>query len=96
MELVVEAAHLVGAPLEPHAAVVGAAEEVGSLGESRRPPARHLQLGVLLGGAVITEMIFSWPGIGQLAVEAIQKRDYPLLQASVLVISPPMMTVATG
>ncbi len=46
-----------------------------------------LQLGTLLGGAVITEMVFAWPGIGQLTVEAIQRRDYPLLQACVLVIS---------
>ncbi len=46
-----------------------------------------LQLGTLLGGAVITEIVFAWPGVGQLTVEAIQRRDYPLLQASVLVIS---------
>ena len=46
-----------------------------------------LQLGTLLGGAVITETIFSWPGIGQLTVEAIQRRDYPVVQATVLVIS---------
>ena len=46
-----------------------------------------LQLGTLLGGAVITEMIFAWPGVGQLTIEAIQRRDYPLLQACVLTIS---------
>jgi peptide/nickel transport system permease protein len=46
-----------------------------------------LQLGTLLGGAVITEMIFSWPGVGQLTIEAIQRRDYPLVQACVLLIS---------
>jgi len=46
-----------------------------------------LQLGALLGGAVITEMIFAWPGIGQLTIEAIQRRDYPLVQACVIVIS---------
>ena len=46
-----------------------------------------LQLGSLLGGAVITEMIFAWPGVGQLTIEAIQRRDYPLVQACVLVIS---------
>lgn len=45
------------------------------------------QLGALLGGAVITETVFGWPGLGQLAVEAIQRRDYPLVQATVLVIS---------
>lgn len=46
-----------------------------------------LQLGTLLGGAVITETIFSWPGVGQLTIEAIQKRDYPVVQACVLLIS---------
>ncbi|NIR60313.1 MAG: ABC transporter permease [Gammaproteobacteria bacterium] len=46
-----------------------------------------LQLGTLLGGAVITEVVFSWPGVGSLTVEAIQRRDYPVLQACVLLIS---------
>ena len=46
-----------------------------------------LQLGTLLGGAIITETVFSWPGIGSLLVDAIQARDYPLVQGCVLVIS---------
>ena len=46
-----------------------------------------LQLGTLLGGAVITEIVFSWPGVGQLTIESIQRRDYPVLQACVLIIS---------
>lgn len=46
-----------------------------------------LQLGALLAGAVITEIVFSWPGLGSLTVEAIQRRDYPLLQGCVLVVS---------
>ena len=46
-----------------------------------------LQLGGLLGGAVITETVFAWPGIGELTVEAIRRRDYPTVQACVLVIS---------
>lgn len=46
-----------------------------------------LQLGALLGGAVVTEVVFGWPGLGQLAVEAITRRDYPVVQAAVLVIS---------
>lgn len=46
-----------------------------------------LQLGTLLGGAVITEKIFSWPGLGQLTIESIQSRDYPVVQACVLFIS---------
>ena len=55
-----------------------------------------LQLGTLLGGAVITEIVFSWPGIGQLTIEAIQRRDYPMLQACVLVISIAYVCVNTG
>jgi len=46
-----------------------------------------LQLGGLLAGAIITETIFSWPGIGLLTIEAIQKRDYPLVQGCVILIS---------
>ncbi len=46
-----------------------------------------LQLGVLLSGAVITETIFSWPGIGRLTIEAIEARDYPLVQGCVLSIA---------
>ena len=46
-----------------------------------------LQFGALLSGAVITETVFSWPGIGSLVVEAIHRRDYPVVQAAVLLIS---------
>ena len=46
-----------------------------------------LQLGALLAGAVVTETVFSWPGIGLLTIEAIQTRDYPVVQACVLLIS---------
>jgi peptide/nickel transport system permease protein len=46
-----------------------------------------MQLGALLGGAVITETVFNWPGIGSLLVDAIQRRDYPLVQGAVLLIS---------
>lgn len=45
-----------------------------------------LQLGALLGGAVVTESIFAWPGLGQLLVEAIQRRDYPVVQGVVLFV----------
>jgi peptide/nickel transport system permease protein len=44
-----------------------------------------LQLGGLLGGALLTETIFSWPGMGQWAYQAILSRDYPIVQAAVLV-----------
>jgi ABC-type dipeptide/oligopeptide/nickel transport system permease component len=46
-----------------------------------------LQFGTLLAGTVVTETIFSWPGIGRLAVEAIGARDYPLLQGCILLIA---------
>lgn len=46
-----------------------------------------LQVGMVLTGAVITETIFSWPGVGQLLIESIQRRDYPLVQVCVLLIS---------
>lgn len=46
-----------------------------------------LRFGVLLGGAVLTEAIFGWPGLGQLAVSAISQRDIPLVQGVVLVFA---------
>jgi len=46
-----------------------------------------LQFGSLLTGAVVTETIFSWPGVGRLLVQSIQRRDYPLVQGCVLFIA---------
>ncbi len=46
-----------------------------------------LQLGTLLGGAVITETVFAWPGVGKLTIDAILRRDYPVVQACILFIS---------
>ena len=46
-----------------------------------------LQFGSLLTGAIITEQIFSWPGLGRLLIDSIMKRDYPQVQASILVIA---------
>ena len=46
-----------------------------------------LQFAQLLGGAVVTETIFAWPGVGRLVVEAIFNRDFPLVQGVVLVVS---------
>ena len=46
-----------------------------------------LQFGALLAGSIITETIFSWPGLGTLMVKAIQTRDYPVVQGCVLVIA---------
>jgi ABC-type dipeptide/oligopeptide/nickel transport system permease component len=46
-----------------------------------------LQFGALLAGAIVTEKIFAWPGIGSLLVMAIERRDYPVLQGCVLMIA---------
>lgn len=46
-----------------------------------------LEFGVMIAGAVVTETIFSWPGVGQLIVQGVSNRDFPLVQASILVIS---------
>lgn len=46
-----------------------------------------LQTGTLMGGAVLTEIVFAWPGIGRLLVEAILSRDYPVVQGVVLVVA---------
>jgi peptide/nickel transport system permease protein len=46
-----------------------------------------LQLGYLLGGAVVTETVFAWPGVGRLIVQAISARDFPVVQASVLILA---------
>ncbi len=46
-----------------------------------------LEVGSLLGGAVVTETVFAWPGMGRLLVESIQRRDYPVIQAGVLLTS---------
>jgi peptide/nickel transport system permease protein len=54
-----------------------------------------IQLGALLGGAVVTEVVFDWPGIGSLMIEAIQRRDYPVVQGCVLVVSLSYVLVNT-
>lgn len=46
-----------------------------------------LQAGTLLGGAIVTEVVFAWPGVGQLTVTSINNRDFPLVQSSVLFIA---------
>jgi peptide/nickel transport system permease protein len=46
-----------------------------------------LQLGSLLGGAVLIETVFSWPGVGRLAVNAVYTRDFPLVQAVALLVT---------
>jgi len=46
-----------------------------------------LQMGYLLGGAVVTETVFAWPGIGRLIVQSIDSRDFPVVQAAVLMLA---------
>lgn len=53
-----------------------------------------LEIGTLLGGAILTEQVFAWPGVGRLTVEAITNRDFPLIQAIVLFLS--MIFVVTN
>ncbi|HXJ77046.1 MAG TPA: ABC transporter permease [Candidatus Methylomirabilis sp.] len=52
-----------------------------------------LQVGYLLGGAILTETVFSWPGLGSMMVRAIQARDYPLVQGGVLLIATTFVLV---
>jgi len=52
-----------------------------------------LQFGALLAGAVITETVFTWPGIGRLLVESIRARDYPVVQGAVLLIATTFIVV---
>ena len=52
-----------------------------------------LQFGALLAGAIVTETIFSWPGIGRLTIQAISNRDYYLVQGCILAIGPTYIAV---
>ena len=52
-----------------------------------------LQIGVLMAGAILTETIFSWPGIGKWMVESISRRDYPVVQGGLLLIAVIVMVV---
>ena len=55
-----------------------------------------LQVGALMGGAILTETIFSWPGVGHWLVESIQRRDYPVLQGGTLLIAVLVIAVNLG
>jgi dipeptide transport system permease protein len=52
-----------------------------------------LQVGVLFTGAILTETIFSWPGVGKWLIEAISRRDYPVLQGGILLLGTIVMAV---
>jgi dipeptide transport system permease protein len=55
-----------------------------------------LQIGALMAGAVLTETIFSWPGVGKWLIESIARRDYPALQGGVMLISTIVILVNLG
>ena len=55
-----------------------------------------VQLGILLSGAVVVETVFAWPGLGRLTIEAIHTRDYPLVQAGVLLMALLFVVVNQG
>jgi peptide/nickel transport system permease protein len=52
-----------------------------------------LQTGLLLGGAVLTESVFAWPGVGRLAFEAISNRDMPLINGCILLFATAFVVV---
>ena len=52
-----------------------------------------VQLATLLGGVVVVEVIFAWPGIGRLTLDAVQARDYPMMQGAVLVFAAVFLLV---
>jgi len=52
-----------------------------------------LQVSVLFTGAILTETIFSWPGVGKWMIEAIARRDYPVLQGGLLLLGGVVMLV---
>ena len=52
-----------------------------------------LQIGVLIAGAILTETIFSWPGIGKWMIDSISRRDYPVVQSGLLLIAGMVMVV---
>ena len=55
-----------------------------------------MQFGTLLGGSIVTEMIFAWPGVGRLAVQSIFARDYPVVQASVFILALSFVLINLG
>src|ERR1700754_2952937 len=55
-----------------------------------------LELANLLGGAVVTEVIFAWPGLGQLTIQSVSARDFPVVQAIVILASAVYVVINLG
>jgi ABC-type dipeptide/oligopeptide/nickel transport system permease component len=55
-----------------------------------------LQFGYIIGGAVVIETVFTWPGVGLFTIQAISNRDYPVVQASVLILSTAVVLINLG
>jgi ABC-type dipeptide/oligopeptide/nickel transport system permease component len=55
-----------------------------------------LSFGVVFGGAIITETVFAWPGVGRLLLDAVSQRDFPLVQAIVLTFSVLFLLINLG
>jgi ABC-type dipeptide/oligopeptide/nickel transport system permease component len=52
-----------------------------------------VEFGTLLGGAIITETVFAWPGVGRLTVQAINNRDFPLVMGSVMILAVTLVVI---
>jgi len=55
-----------------------------------------LQFGFLLGGAIVIEYVFSWPGLGRLLVDSVSFRDYPVIQAEIMLFSLEFVLINLG
>lgn len=84
VSLVFSLIHLV--PGDPIQMMLGEGTTRADIGSLRHQYGLELPLGALLAGAIVTETIFSWPGLGRLVVSAISNRDYGLVQGCLLSI----------
>ena len=79
--------------VEPSTAPPGPWREFWGSFSANRGAVIGLQVGVLFTGAILTETIFSWPGVGKWLIEAIGRRDYPVLQGGMLLLGVIVMIV---
>jgi ABC-type dipeptide/oligopeptide/nickel transport system permease component len=55
-----------------------------------------IQFGTLLGGAVVTETVFAWPGIGTLVLESVLRKDYPVVIAALVIVAASLIVISMG